>query len=41
VRRYLQRLFPNQCVRVEYFGRDGEPEEIYECGRLISKSKAA
>ncbi len=41
VRRYLQRLFPNQRVLVEYFGRENYPAETYHCGRLIQTSIAA
>ena len=39
--RYLQKLFPNQRVKIENFGRDGEPSEIYDSGRLLSSSLAA
>lgn len=39
--RYLQKFFPDQRVKIEYFGRDGEPSEVYDSGRLISERWAA
>ena len=39
--RYLQKLFPDQRVKVEYYKGSNTLEEIYYCGRLISERWAA